>query len=220
MHSITSEKYQNIIVACYAARPSSHDKWNETARLLIKYYNARTLCENDEMSFINYMLSKGDGHYLEDQPEWIKEYVPNTKVDRKKGIHRSSLTIRDFLDEKFKSYLDEVIEKETDDNGSIISERLGVTRIPDPMLCEEITKFSKATGKDKVNTDRVVAAELAIALAFKLDPIIGAVQEEDTRIHSLYKAIKGKQNGTGAKWTPSLFSNIRIRTTQQAKLFQ
>ena len=166
MHSITSEKYQNMIVACYAARPSSHDKWNETARLLVKYYNARTLCENDEMSFINYMLSKGDGHYLEDQPEWLKEYVPNTKVDRKKGIHRSSLTIRDFLDGTFKSYLDEVIEKETDDNGSIISERLGVTRIPDPMLCEEITKFSKATGKDKVNTDRVVAAELAIALAF------------------------------------------------------
>lgn len=220
MHSITSEKYQNMIVACYAARPSSHDKWNETARLLVKYYNARTLCENDEMSFINYMLSKGDGHYLEDQPEWLKEYVPNTKVDRKKGIHRSSLTIRDFLDGTFKSYLDEVIEKETDDNGSIISERLGVTRIPDPMLCEEITKFSKATGKDKVNTDRVVAAELAIALAFKLDPIIGAIQEEDTRIRSLYKAIKGKQSGAEAKWTPSLFSNTRIRTTQKAKLFQ
>jgi hypothetical protein len=59
------------------------------------------------------------------------------------------------------------------------------------MLCEEITKFSKATGKDKVNTDRVVAAELAVALAFKLDPIIGAIGEDNSRIKSLYKSIKG-----------------------------
>ncbi len=138
------------------------------------------------------MIAKGDGHYLEDQPEWLKEYVPNTTVNRKKGIHRSALAIRDFLDGTFKSYLDETIEIERDEAGSIIRETLGVSKILDPMLCEEITKFSRATGKEKVNTDRVVAAELAIALAFKLDPIIGAVGEPDTRIQNLYKKpIKG-----------------------------
>lgn len=192
MHSITSEKYQNMFVACYAARPSSKDKWNETARLLIKYYNARTLCENDEMSFIDFMISKGDGHYLEDQPEWLKEYVPNTTVNRKKGIHRSALSIRNFLDDTLKLYLDEIIETEKDENGSIIKETMGVSKVLDPMLCEEITKFSKATGKDKVNTDRVVAAELAVALAYKLDPIIGKIGEPDERIRSLFKKpIKG-----------------------------
>lgn len=194
MNSITSERYQNMFVACYAARPTSKDKWNETARNLIKYYNARTLCENDEMSFIDYMISKGDGHYLEDQPEWLKEYVPNTKVDRKKGIHRSAKAIRDFLDGALKSYLDEVIEIERDDKESVIKETQGVTRIQDIMLLEEITKFSKDV-KNKVNTDRVIAAELAVALAYKLNPIIGNISSNsDPRVEALFKnrTIKGK----------------------------
>ena len=66
------------------------------------------------------------------------------------------------------------------------------------MLLEEICKFSKDT-KNKVNTDRVVAAELAVALAYKLNPVIGAVGgQEDPRIKSLFKKpIKG---------TPHLFN--------------
>jgi hypothetical protein len=28
------------------------------------------------------MKSKGDAHYLERQPEWLKEIVPNTTVKR------------------------------------------------------------------------------------------------------------------------------------------
>jgi len=187
MNSILGEGYQNMFVAAYAARPESKDKWNETARNLIKYYNARTLCENDEMSFIDYMIAKGDGHYLEDQPEWLKEYVPNTTVKRIKGIHRSSLTIRNFLDGTFKSYLDEVINIEKDPvTGTTIKETTGVSRIPDIMLLEEICKFSKDT-KNKVNTDRVVAAELAVALAFKLNPIIGAVGGgDDPRLKAMF----------------------------------
>jgi len=218
MHSITSEAYQNMFVACYAARPNDKNKWNETARNLIKYYNARTLCENDEMGFIDYMIAKGDGHFLEDQPEWLKEYVPNTKVDRKKGIHRSSLTIRNFLDGTFKSYLDEVLETEKDpETGSIIRETIGISKVLDPMLCEEITKFSKATGKDKVNTDRVVAAELAVALAFKLDPIIGAIGEDNNRIKGLYKAIKGKQEAPRIR--PLFNLPQTFNKSKQAKLF-
>jgi len=209
MHGISSEKYQNMFVACYAARPQSKEKWNENARNLIKYYNARTLCENDEMSFIDFMIARNDGHYLEDQPEWLKEYVPNTTVKRKKGIHRSATAIRNFLDGTFKSYLDEIIDIEKDENGSIIKETTGVSRIPDPMLLEEITKFSKDP-KHKVNTDRVIAAELAVALAYKLDPVIGAVGSDktDPRMQSYYaknpikgnsKIFTGSTNFTGKK---------------------
>jgi hypothetical protein len=210
MNSITDEKFQNMFVAAYAARPSSKEKWNENARNLIKYYNARTLCENDEMSFIDYMISKGDGHYLEDQPEWLKEYVPNTTVKRNKGIHRGAKAIRDFLDSTLKTYMDEIIEMEKDENGSIIKETLGVTRILDIMLLEEITKFSKETGKKKVNTDRVVAAELAVALANKLDPIIGKAGE-DTLIKSLYK-----KSATGSK---KLFAPLHTSRKKNRKLF-
>jgi len=209
MNSITGEGYQNMFVACYAARPESKNVWNENARNLIKYYNARTLCENDEYSFIDFMFSKGDGHYLEDQPVWIKEIVPNTSVKRDKGIHRSSLSIRNFLDGTFKSYLDEIISIEKNENGSVIKETTGVSRIPDIMLLEEITKFSKDV-KNKVNTDRVIAAELAVALAMKLDPVIGSVGLTDGRIEAIYNNKKNKQ----------LFTNTRKTFGKTKRLFK
>lgn len=184
MHDIQSEKYQDMIVAAYAARPESPEKWNEQARMLIKWYNARTLCENDDMTFINYMISKGDGHYLEDQPQWLKLYVPNTTVQRDKGIHRSSEKVRDMLRAGSKKYLDEVIVREKDELGSVTKELLGVTKIPDPMLLEEIVHFNE----DEGNYDREVAFSLAIALRNHLDPIIGKVGGDgDDRIEGLFK---------------------------------
>lgn len=182
MHSITGEKYQNMFVASYVARPDRKETWEEQARLLIKYYNARTLCENDEISFIEYMKAKGDAHYLERQPEWLKEIVPGTTVKRDYGIHRSADPIREYLHQGWKKYLEDVAYREEDENGSIISEIYGVNKVLDPMLLEETIQFNDDTG----NYDRVVAAELAIALANKLDPIIGAVREEsDERFRSI-----------------------------------
>jgi hypothetical protein len=190
MHEINSEKYQDMFVASYVARPGDIKTWNETSRRLIKYYNARTLCENDEMSFINYMIDKGDGHYLEDQPEWLKVIVPNTKVDRKKGIHRSAKQIRDFLDGQLKEYLDQVVISDRDENGSVVREVFGVSRILDPMLLEEIIKFDK----DK-NFDRIIAAQLAIALANKLNPVLKISSlESDSRVQSYFDRIKQNKN--------------------------
>lgn len=166
IHDIQSERYQNLLVASYVARPESKDKWNENARNLIKYYNAYTLCENDEYSFIDYMVKKNDAsRYLATQPEWLRDIVPNSKVNREYGIHRSSDRVRAHLDGLLKSYLDEVIYQEKDKNGSVIRETLGVTRVFDTMLLEEIIKFN-AEG----NFDRIIAAELAIALADHLNP--------------------------------------------------
>lgn len=191
MHDINSEKYQDMLVAAYAARPESPEKWNEQARFLIKWFNARTLCENDDMTFINYMISKGDGHYLEDQPQWLKLYVPNTTVQRDKGIHRSSEKVRDMLRAGSKKYLDEVVVRETNEEGSVTKELLGVTKVPDPMLLEEIIHFNE----DEGNYDREVAFSLAIALRNHLDPIIGKIGgEDDPRIKQLFsKPIKGSR---------------------------
>jgi len=90
MHELTGEKYQDMFVASYCARPAKKETWEEQARLLIKYYNARTLCENDDISFIEYMKAKGDAHYLEKQPDWLMEIVPNSTVKRDYGVHRSA----------------------------------------------------------------------------------------------------------------------------------
>lgn len=206
IHDIQSDKYQNLFVASYVARPDSKDKWSETARLLIKYYNAYTLCENDEYGFIDYMIKKGDASkYLAPQPEWLREIVPHTTVRRDYGIHRSSDRIRIHLDSLFKGYLDEIVykNKETGD------ETLGVTRIFDPMLLEEVIKFNF----DQGNFDRIVAAELAIALADHLNPqFTVASTEKDPRLKAYFDQKKAEHR--------SVFGADRTQPrTRRPKLF-
>lgn len=182
MHDLTGEKYQDMFVASYVARPDKKDHWEEQARLLIKYYNARALCENDDISFIEYMKAKGDGHYLEKQPQWLQEIVPNTTVKREYGIHRSSQKIIDYMHNCLKKYMEEVLLVEKNEDGSLIREVTGVSKIFDPVLLEEIIQYN-----DQGNFDRIVAAELAIAQAVKMDPIMGRVGGSgDERVKALF----------------------------------
>jgi hypothetical protein len=207
MHDITGEKYQDMFVASYCARPDKKETWEEQARYLIKYFNARTLVENDEISFIEYMKSKGDAHYLERQPQWLMEVVPNTTVRREYGIHRSSEKIRNYLHSCLKNYMEEVIYTEKDEEGNVTKELQGVGKIFDPVLLEEIIQYN-----DSGNFDRIIAAELAIAQALKMNPIMGKVGGSgDERIASMFKPNKKNQ----------LFTESRglFHTKKKNKLF-
>jgi hypothetical protein len=195
MHDITGEKYQDMFVASYVARPDKKETWEEQARFLIKYYNARALCENDDISFIEYMKSKGDAHYLEKQPDWLKEIVPNTTVRRDYGIHRSSDKIIDYLHNCLKKYMEETVYKETNEAGEVVREVLGVGKIFDPVLLEEIIQYN-----DQGNFDRIVAAELAIAQALKMNPIMGKIGgTSDERVASMFKRKKANVLFTEAR---------------------
>ena len=186
MHAISGEQYQDMFVASYCARPDKKETWENQARYLIKYFNARALCENDEISFIDHMISKGDAQYLERQPSWLKEIVPNTTVRRDYGIHRSSEKIRDFLHGCLKKYTEEIINSESNEDGEVISQTKGMAKILDPVLLEEMIQYNE-TG----NFDRIIAAELAIGLAMKLDPILGKVgDQQDVRLTSMHKRNK------------------------------
>jgi hypothetical protein len=206
MHDITGEKYQDMFVASYCARPDKKETWEEQARLLIKYFNARTLCENDDISFIEYMKAKGDAHYLEKQPQWLMEVVPNTTVRREYGVHRSSDKIRDYLHNCLKKYIEEIIHVENDDAGNVTKEVMGVSRIFDPVLLEEVIQYN-----DSGNFDRIVAAELAIAQALKMDPILGKVGGSgDARVNAFFSS----------KPKNTLFSESRgLFNSKKRKLF-
>ena len=199
MHAISSEKYQDMFVASYCARPDKKETWEEQARMLIKYYNARALVENDEISFIEYMKSKGDAHYLEKQPDWLKEVVPNTTVRRDYGVHRSAGKIVDFLHTCLKKYSEEPLITEKDEDGKIISETKGMVKIFDPVLLEEMIQYN-----EEGNFDRIIAAELAIAQAMKMDPIMGRVGDKgDVRIQSMHlPKKKNKLFGGGGSLFP------------------
>ena len=205
MSSITGEQYQDMFVASYVARPDNKTTWEEQARLLIKFYNARTLCENDEISFIDYMIAKGDSQYLERQPLWLQEIVPNTTVRRDYGIHRSAEKIRLFLHGCLKKYTEEIIHREKNDEGEVKTELKGMTKIFDPLLLDEMMAYN-----EEGNFDRIIAAELAIALAMKLDPIMGAIGgEKDVRVQAMYAQKPNKK----------LFSARPMFTNNNRKMF-
>ena len=192
--NIIGDGWKNTVVATYSARPDDKDIWNEQARLLIKFYNAYTLVENDEYSFIDYMKQKGDAmKYLAPQPAWLKVITPYTTQSRDFGVSRSGLKTREFLDGLIKKELDEVIHKDYDDDGAVIRETLGVTKHNDTMLLEEIKLY-----EDGVNADRYVAYQLALALARDLDNAEGLNRDEQDKvqmisIHKQKKATSGSK---------------------------
>jgi hypothetical protein len=136
------------------------------------------------------MKAQGDQRYLEKQPQWLKEIVPTTQVNREFGIHRSAERIREHLHGCLKSYLNQKLLTEKDESGSVTREVLGVYQVRDAVLLEEVCKFN-----DEDNFDRIIAAELAVALAMHLDPILKASSgEEDQRLAELFARNK-KGNG-------------------------
>jgi len=148
------------------------------------------------------MKAKGDAHYLEKQPQWLMEVVPNTTVKREYGVHRSAQKIIDYLHNCMKKYMEEVIYREKDEDGNITKEQTGVSKIFDPVLLEEIIQYN-----DQGNFDRIVAAELAIAQALKMDPIMGrAGGSGDDRVKAMFSS---KQKNTLFSESRGMFNNSK-----------
>jgi len=82
-----------------------------------------------------------------------------------------------------------------------------MTKIFDPLLLDEMMAYN-----DEGNFDRIIAAELAIALAMKMDPMMGAVGGEgDVRVRALYNKDRPKTQ---------LFSSNRNLFVGNNKLFK
>jgi hypothetical protein len=82
-----------------------------------------------------------------------------------------------------------------------------MTKIFDPLLLDEMIAYN-----DEGNFDRIIAAELAIALAMKMDPIMGSIGSHgDVRLQAMYA--KHKPN-------KGLFSPTKNIFVNNTKLFR
>lgn len=188
VHDLSGEGWRNMVVACYVGRPKEINKWHETARLLLDFYNCKVLCENQDMSFINHCLAKNDAFkYLERTPSFLDEIHPNSTVNRVYGIHMTN-DIKGYLIGRIIEYLTEVIDVEYDDQGNKVKERLGVTRILDPMLIKELMKYAK-----KGNFDRVISFGLTLAMAKNMDPVYNVTDKVDNRYEAYNNIAKRKK---------------------------
>jgi hypothetical protein len=189
VHDIAGEGWSNIVVATYTGRPKKIEQWYETTKMLLKYYNAKSLCENMDMGFIQHCIEKNEApFFLERTPSFLNDIHPSSAVNREYGIHMTN-DIKDYLNSLIIEYITEVIDRETDKEGNVIKERLGVTRILDPLLLKELIKFTP-----KLNVDRVISFGLTIAMAKSLNGKSVIVSStEDARMQDYFKSTKSKQ---------------------------
>jgi len=186
VHNLSGEGWQNMPVACYVGRPRKIDQWYETTKLLLMYYNAKSLCENMDYGFIQHCVEKNIGpKVLERTPSFLTDIHPNSMVNRDYGIHMTR-EIKSHLLGLIIEYLTEEIDVERDDAGTITKARLGVSRILDPLLLKELLKFTP-----KLNVDRIIAFGLTLAMSRTLyNKVSVHSNSEDDRIKEYFKSRK------------------------------
>jgi hypothetical protein len=179
------------IVCAWSGRYDDINKTHEQLLLIIEWYNAWTVVENNISHFINYMVSKKKQKYLvpKSQMVFLKDLGSNKNVYQEYGWKNTGTLFKSHLISYAIEYLREEINNETDDDGNIISSTLGIERIPDPMLLTEMKQYQPG-----LNVDRLVAFSALVAFAKVQEANRGylKVKEESSSLDKSKKMYKLK----------------------------
>lgn len=136
-----------VIVAEFLGRPDTKIEFYETCRMLLELYGAVSLPENEDHELTPWFINNGCEHLLADQPDIIRQYIPNTSVKRSKGIHADDKLIIP-AENKIYRYLTQQIGHYYNEQGDITGPKLGVTRILQLRLLRELREYSNETWKN------------------------------------------------------------------------
>jgi len=160
----TVETYieQDKIVASWCGRFDDINKTHERLEILIEWYNAWTIVENNVSSFITHMIHKKKQHYLvpRNQILFLKDLGANTNVFQEYGWRNTGTLFKSHMLNYALEFVKEELHTETDDNGKIYKITYGIERIPDIMLLKEMMAY-----RDGVNVDRLIAFAALISFA-------------------------------------------------------
>jgi hypothetical protein len=198
VYDVVGGTYQRRIVASYAARPKTMKEWHENVELLLEFYNAICMPENEGGTFIQYFDQKNKGHLLADGYNMLKEIHPNTSITgRVKGLPATP-KIKGFWMNILVQYTLEDIIVGQDPVTKEPIKKLGIFRIQDPMLLREMIMYNK-----DANVDRIVAFGHALAYDSYLEkhnPIVHFTKKTDepkqkeVKIHSPFLIKKSGKN--------------------------
>lgn len=187
-------KFQERIVACYAARPANMDKWYQQAKLLLEYYKATCLPENENKEFIRYFDERHAISLLEDGFELAKEINPNTRNTRPKGLSAAPANQK-YGNGLLKAYCMKELDMGDDPNGHKVI-KPGIIMIPDRALLQEIIEYVPG-----MNVDRIVAFRHALILAhakdkyYKLAKIKQQQKEQERPTRTIHSPFNTKRFG-------------------------
>lgn len=155
-----NDPYGNRIVASYASRPTSSDDFCRNSETLLESYGAKCLMENTDRIFELYLARQGKDQYLLEDGEALANRIirPGARQNNRLGLAPTPINQR-MLFSAVLQYCWEEVVVDVDQFGNEITQ-LGIYRIDDVELLEEIIAFGHG-----VNTDRIIAFGHALLLA-------------------------------------------------------
>ena len=207
-HIIEKDK----IVAAWCGRYDDINKTHHQLELIIEWYNAWTVVENNISLFIQYMISKKKQKYLvpKSQILFLKDLGSNQTVYTDYGWKNTGTLFKTHLISYAIEFLREETEEEFDEHGNVIKSTLGIERIPDPMLLTEMLAYQPG-----VNVDRLVAFSALIAFAKVQQSNRGYSKRKESELMNNYDNSK---NLYKLKYTP--FKNIGRNKSIAGKKFK
>lgn len=161
-------EFQNSIVFTWRGRKKEVKQFHELCLQVAEFYNAieGVLPENEDKTLIQYFFFKKKGHFLADSFELSKQINPLTRSNRLKGLSASTVNQRHYMNLMYAETKDEI--STVDEKGEEVL-KMGIYKIPDIMLLEEMEKYKgKPAGSRGVhdgNYDSIVAFGHALTLA-------------------------------------------------------
>jgi hypothetical protein len=145
---------QDKIVAAWCGRFDDINKTHQKLELIIEWYNAWTVIENNISLFIQYMISRRKQKYLvpKSQIMFLKDLGSNANVFQEYGWKNTGTLFKAHLLSYAIEYTREELDVETKPDGTIVRTKYGIERIPDPMLLKEMREYAEG-----VNVDRLVS---------------------------------------------------------------
>jgi hypothetical protein len=148
------------IVAAWCGRFDDINKTHQKLELIIEWYNAWTVIENNISLFIQYMISRKKQRYLvpKSQILFLKDLGANANVFQEYGWKNTGTLFKAHLLSYAIEYCKEELDVETKTDGTIVRTKYGIERIPDPMLLKEMQEYAEG-----VNVDRLVSFAALVA---------------------------------------------------------
>jgi len=176
---------QDRIVAAWCGRFDDIKKTHERLELIIEWYNAWTLVENNVSLFIQYMISQRKQRYLvtKDQILFLKDIGSNASVYQQYGWRNTGTLFKAHLLSYAIEFLREEIDHDYKTDGTVVRTTYGVSRIPDPMLIKEMLAY-----RDGLNVDRLVAFTALVAFAKIQQSNRGYLKRREVNSESLDKS--------------------------------
>jgi hypothetical protein len=220
---VETETYieQGKIVAAWCGRYDDINQTHKQLELIIEWYNAWTLVENNISLFIQYMIQRRKQKYLvpKSQIMFLKDLGSNINVFQEYGWKNTGTLFKAHLLSYAIEFTREELDQELKPDGTVVRTTYGIERIPDPMLIKEMREYA-----DGVNVDRLVSFAALVSFmkiqqsnrGYTKTVIMDDVAKNLQKSENLFKLNKspfrhmgGGMKNTNSGFKRSAFKNIK-----------